>query len=204
MNYQMLVNKDHKLDEYEYENEIKTNLVPIKTIKNNDIVFKTFGIKDKTTYLERKTAEKFKEFQDFAKQNGILIDITSGFLSFEQQGKKYDYFVQKRGKAWADKSSCLPGYSEHNTGLAMDFDIFLNGKWAGIALDKNGNTNPTTDWLHTKLHNFGFILRYPRGKENITKMKFEPWHIRYVCEELATHLYENHLTLEEYYLQKNI
>ena len=203
MNYQMLVNKDHKIDDQVLKNEIIPNIVAIETIKNNKMIFETFGIDDNTTYLEKKTAEKFKEFQNFAKENGIIIDVSSGYLSLKQQGKKYDYFVKKKGKEWADISSCLPGYSEHNTGLAMDFDIFLNGKWSGIALDENGNTNPTTDWLHTQLHKFGFILRYPKGKENITKMKFEPWHIRYVGEDLAKYLYENNLTLEEYYLQSD-
>lgn len=202
MDYQMLVNRDHKLEKETYENDIVPNIVAVETKKNNDVVFRTFGIKDKKTYLEKKTAEKFSEFQDFAKKNGIIIDITSGYLSFEQQDKKYNYFIEKGGKDWADKSSCPAGYSEHNTGLAMDFDIFLNGRWGGIALDKNGNTNEKAKWLHKHLHEFGFILRYPEGKETITKMKYEPWHIRYVGEELAKYMYENGITLEEYYEQK--
>ena len=202
MDYAMLVNKTHKIDDKTFENDIKPNIVAVETQKNNDLVFKTFGIEDKQTYLEKTTTEKFKKFQDFAKQKGIIIDITSGYLSFEQQNIKYQYFIKKGGQEWADKSSCPAGYSEHNTGLAMDFDIFLNGRWGGIALDKHGNTNPKTDWLHKHLHEFGFILRYPRGKEHITKMKFEPWHIRYVGEELAKYIYENNLTLEEYYEEK--
>ena len=202
MDYQMLVNRDHKLEKETYENEIVPNIIAVKTKKNNDVVFRVFGIKDKKTYLEKKTAEKFGEFQKFAKSNGIIIDITSGYLSFEQQNKKYNYFINHGGQEWADKSSCPAGYSEHNTGLAMDFDIFLNGRWGGIALDKNGNTNEQTKWLHKHLHKFGFILRYPEGKENITKMKFEPWHIRYVGEETAKYIYENDLTLEEYHEQK--
>ena len=202
MDYTMLVNRTHKLSDSTFENEIKPNIIAVETKKDNSAVFRIFGIEDKATYLEKKTAEKFKEFQDFAEKNGILIDITSGFLSFEQQDKKYKYFIEKKGQEWADKSSCPPGYSEHNTGLAMDFDIFRNGRWGGIALDEKGNTNPQTDWLHEHLHEFGFILRYPRGKEDITKMKFEPWHIRYVGEELAKYIYENKITLEEYYDQK--
>lgn len=198
----MLVNRDNKIEKETYENEIVPNIIAVKTKKNNEIVFKTFGIEDRKTYLEKKTAEKFGELQDFAKKNGIIIDVTSGYLSFEQQNKKYNYFIEKGGKEWADKSSCPAGYSEHNTGLAMDFDIFLNGRWGGIALDKNGNTNEKAKWIHAHLHEFGFILRYPEGKEAITKMKYEPWHIRYVGEGLAKYLYENNLTLEEFYEQK--
>ena len=199
MDYTMIINKEHKIDENVLKNDIEPNIVAIDTIKNNDVVFRTFGIEDKKTYLEKTTAENFKRFQDFARENKVIIDVTSGYLSLEQQQKKYDYFVAKKGKEWADISSCLPGYSEHNTGLAMDFDIFLNGKWGGIALDKNGNINQTTKWLHTQLHKFGFILRYPKGKEDITKMKFEPWHIRYVGDGPAKYIYENNLTLEEYH-----
>lgn len=202
MDYKMLVNRDNKIERETYENEIVPNIVAVKTRKNNEVVFRVFGIEDKKTYLEKKTAKKFKEFQNFARKNGIIIDITSGYLSFEQQDKKYKYFIEKGGKEWAEKSSCPAGYSEHNTGLAMDFDIFLNGRWGGIALDRNGNINEQTKFLHKHLHEFGFILRYPKGKEDITKMKFEPWHIRYVGEELAKYIYENNITLEEYYSQK--
>ena len=97
----------------------------------------------------------------------------------------------------------MPGYSEHNTGLCIDCDIFRNGRWAGIALNKDGRINEETAWLHTVLHKFGFILRYPKGKEDITKMKFEPWHIRYVGEKVAEYIYENNLTLEEYHELKS-
>ncbi len=203
MNYEILINKKNKLDEKYLSKIIIPNIVPIDSLKNNDIVYKTFGIEDKTTYLERKTAEKFKELRNYARENGITLDITSGYLSLEQQGKKYNYFLEKHGLEFAQKSACLPGYSEHNTGLALDCDIFKNGKWAGIALDENGNINKETAWLHTVLHRFGFILRYPKGKESITEMKFEPWHIRYVGEKLAEYIYDNKLTLEEYYRQKN-
>lgn len=199
MNYQILVNRDNKIDDVYYKKVIKPALVAVKTIKNNDIVYSTFGIDDHTTYLERTTAEAFKNLQKSAIEHGIILDITSGYLSFEQQQKKYDYFVSRHGEEWAKKSACLPGYSEHNTGLAIDCDIFRNNKWGGIALDKNGNTNPMVETLHTLLHKHGFILRYPKGKEKITNMKFEPWHIRYVGKELATYLYTHKLTLEEYF-----
>lgn len=195
----MLVNKTNKIDENYYEEFIKPSIVAVESFKNNDIVYKTFGIEDKKTYLEKKTAEQFTKLRDYALKNNVYLGISSGFLTFEQQGKKYEYFLNKRGKEFAEKSACLPGYSEHNTGLALDCDIFIDSKWGGIAVDENGNINSQTAWLHSVLDKFGFILRYPAGKENITKMKFEPWHIRYIGEELAGYLYLNNLTLEEYY-----
>lgn len=203
MDYQILVNKSNGISEDYFENVIKPSVVPVDTIKNNDIVYKTFGIEDCTTYLEKTTAKQFEKLKKYAKQNGLVIDITSGYLSFEQQKKKYDYFVNKHGIEFAEKSACLPGYSEHNTGLCIDCDIFRNGKWAGIALNKDGSINEETAWLHTVLHKFGFILRYPKGKEDITKMKFEPWHIRYVGEKVAEYIYDNNLTLEEYHELKS-
>ncbi len=203
MNYKILVNKENKIEEKYFREVIVPKIVPIDSLKNNDIVYKTFGIEEKTTYLEEKTAKKFKELRNYARENGIILDITSGYLSFEQQERKYNYFLGKYGLEFAEKSACLPGYSEHNTGLSLDCDIFRNGKWSGIAPDENGNINEETSWLHTALHKFGFILRYPKGKESVTKMKFEPWHLRYVGEKLATYIYENNLTLEEYYLQKS-
>ena len=203
MNYEILVNKKNKIDEKYFNEVIVPSIVPIDSLKNNEIVYRTFDIKDKTTYLEAKTAEKFKELRNYARENGIILDITSGYLSFEQQERKYNYFLKKKGLEFAQKSACLPGYSEHNTGLALDCDIFKDGKWSGIALDENGNINKETAWLHTVSHKFGFILRYPKGKESITEMKFEPWHLRYVGEELAKYIYDNNLTLEEYYQQKS-
>ena len=203
MNYQILVNKTHKLDEEYLKNTIIPQIVEVNPIKNNEIVYKTFGINEKATFLEKKTAEQFEKLRKFAKENNITLGITSGYLSLKQQETKYNYFVRKNGLEFAKKSACIPGYSEHNTGLALDCDIFRNGKWAGIALDKNGEINEQTAWLHSVLPKFGFILRYPKGKESITEMKFEPWHIRYVGEELANYLYSNDLTLEEYYEAKS-
>lgn len=202
INYQILVNKENKIDDDYYENVIKPSIVAVDPFKNNDLIYRTFEIEDRTTYLEKKTSEKFTELRNYAKENGVILGITSGFLTFEQQNFKYNYFLKKRGKEFAEKSACWGGYSEHNTGLAMDCDIFRHSKWAGIALDENGNINEETDWLHSVLHKFGFILRYPKGKEEITKMKFEPWHIRYVEEETAKFIYENSLTLEEYHQNK--
>ena len=201
--YHILVNKENKINEDYYRNVIKPSIVAVDSFKNNDLVYQTFGIEDKTTYLEKLTSEKFTELRNHAKKYNVFLGITSGFLTLEQQEFKYNYFLNKRGIEFTKKSVCLPGYSEHNTGLAIDCDIFKNFKWSGIALDKKGNINKETNWLHENLHKFGFILRYPKGKELITEMKFEPWHIRYVGNELAKFIYENKLTLEEYYAQKN-
>lgn len=196
--YQILVNKDHELEKSYYETVILPSIVEVEAFKNNEIVYKSFGIKDCKTYLEKKTAQEFANLRNYALENGITLGITSGFLTFEQQKIKYDYFVKKKGKEFAEKSACVPGFSEHNTGLAMDVDIFKDSRWAGIAVKPDGSINEETKKLHGMLHKFGFILRYPKGKEDITKMKFEPWHIRYVGRKIAKFIFEKNLTLEEY------
>ncbi len=139
MNYQILVNKTHKLDEEYLKNTIIPQIIKVEPHKNNEIVYRTFGVDEKATFLEKKTADQFEKLRKFALENGIILGITSGYLSLKQQETKYNYFVRKNGLEFAKKSACLPGYSEHNTGLALDCDIFRNGKWAGIALDENGN-----------------------------------------------------------------
>ena len=202
MDYSILVNKDNGIDQKFVDDVIVPNLVKTESMKNNDIVFDTFKIKERVNFLEKETYKNFKNLQNYCKENGVILDITSGYLSFEQQQNKFDYFVKSKGIEFAKKSACLPGHSEHNTGLCLDCDLFINGQWYGIALNKDGSVNSQTAWLHTILHKFGFILRYPKGKEKITNMKFEPWHIRYVGNSLAKYLYENQLTLEEYYNQK--
>lgn len=202
LDYSILVNKNNGIDEKFVNETVVPNLVRTESIKNNNVVFDTFKIKERVNFLEKETYKNFRELQNYCKKNGVILDITSGYLSFEQQKSKYDYFVKSKGIEFAKKSACLAGYSEHNTGLCLDCDLFINGKWCGIALNKDGSINNQTAWLHTILHKFGFILRYPKGKENITNMKFEPWHIRYVGNDLAKYLYENKLTLEEYHQQK--
>ena len=167
LDYSILVNKNNGIDEKFVNETVVPNLVRTESIKNNNVVFDTFKIKERVNFLEKETYKNFRELQNYCK-----------------------------------KSACLAGYSEHNTGLCLDCDLFINGKWCGIALNKDGSINNQTAWLHTILHKFGFILRYPKGKENITNMKFEPWHIRYVGNDLAKYLYENKLTLEEYHQQK--
>lgn len=203
IDYLILVSREKRITDDYYENIIKPSIIEVEPFKNNDLIYRIFNIEEKKTYLEKLTSEKFTQLRNYAKEQGVILGITSGFLTFEQQQYKYDYFLQKRGREFAEKSACMAGYSEHNTGLALDVDIFKNLKWGGIAVQEDGSIIPEAKWLHSVLHEFGFILRYPKGEEHITKMKFEPWHIRYVGESIAKYIYENKITFEEYHQQKN-
>ena len=201
-NYEILVNKETKLDETYYKTVILPSLVSVGFIKDNSIMFDMWKIAPREIILEKEAAQHFNELRTFMREKGIFFDISCGFLTAEQQGTKYNYFLKKHGLEFTEKSACLPMYSEHNTGLALDCDIFKDGKWAGIAVQPDGGVNEETAFLHTVLHEFGFILRYPKGKEDITRMKFEPWHLRYVQKKLAKLIHKNQWTLEEYYEQK--
>ena len=123
-----------------------------------------------------------------AKEEGIKLWMTSGYRSYYDQEYIYNGYVKRDGQEKADTYSARPGHSEHQTGLAYD----LND------LDWNFGETPEGIWVAENCYKYGFILRYPEGKEEITGYKYEPWHIRYVGVEKATEIYESGLCLEEF------
>ena len=119
------------------------------------------------------------------------LSIRSGFRSYSTQKTLYNNYVARDGKAAADRYSARPGHSEHQTGLAADFNVIS---------DTYGNTD-SGKWLANNCWQYGFILRYPKGKESQTGYMYESWHFRYIGDvTLAKTLYNNGswLTLEEY------
>ena len=123
-----------------------------------------------------------------AKSQGLNIYISSGYRSYATQSSIYQDNVTRYGEAMADSFSARPGYSEHQTGLAIDVNT-IDDTFAGT---------PEARWLADHAHEYGFIIRYPEGKENITGYQYEPWHIRYLGIDTATAVYNSGLTLEEY------
>lgn len=137
----------------------------------------------------------FEEMAIAAKAEGFDLVAFSGFRSYEYQTSLYDRYVVRDGKDAADRYSARPGYSEHQTGLA--FDIGEKGRedlWLTSAF---GETE-AGQWLVNNAHKYGFILRYPQGKEDITGFMYESWHFRYLDGDLASKIYEAGVTLEEY------
>lgn len=119
--------------------------------------------------------------------------INSSYRSYEDQEIVYNNYKNSSGERFADSIAARPGSSEHQTGLALDIFSKTN---------TNKNTFSQTDeakWLKENAHNFGFILRYPEDKVDITGYSFESWHYRYVGKDIATYIYENDITYEEYY-----
>lgn len=168
--YLILCNKYHKL---------KDNYVPELVSLNG------YGGGE----MEKTAAEYFKKMSDAAKKDGLKIYNVSGYRSYWTQDYLYNNYVSRDGKEKADTYSARPGTSEHQTGLATD----INSVSSSFE-----NTKEFT-WLSKNSYKYGFILRYPKGKEHITGYMYEPWHYRYVGEEVAKFIYENDLTYEEYY-----
>ena len=136
--------------------------------------------------------EDFLSFQQKAKEEiNVTFMPTTAFREESFQKTLYDNYVNNYGTIQADTFSARPGYSEHQTGLAMDLkNISLN---SSLRL-----TDENYAWLEKNAYKYGFIIRYPKNKEFITGYQFENWHIRYVGKDNAKIIYENNLTLEEY------
>ncbi|XKE95258.1 M15 family metallopeptidase [Metaplanococcus flavidus] len=129
------------------------------------------------------------------------IDLTafSTFRDFARQKELYEGYVAKDGQEKADRYSARPGFSEHQTGLA--FDIGESGAEQHWAAASFGDTE-AGKWVADNAHRFGFILRYPEGKEQLTGYMHESWHFRYVGKEAAKEIYDADITLEEYLEQQ--
>lgn len=135
--------------------------------------------------------EAFVSLKSDATALGLNIYASSGYRSYNDQNYIYNNYVRMDGVEKADTYSARAGYSEHQTGLAIDLNT------VNMSFDNTNESN----WLKDNCYRYGFIVRYPKNKDNITGYMYEPWHIRYVGKELSKVLYNdgNWLTLEEYY-----
>ncbi|MGN7386458.1 M15 family metallopeptidase [Sporosarcina sp. SAFN-015] len=137
----------------------------------------------------------FDEMAAEAKLSGINLTAFSTYRSFEYQTSLYDRYVSKDGVEKADRYSARPGYSEHQTGLAFDIgEVNYEKYWAS---NKFAETE-AGKWVAANAYRYGFILRYPEGKEHITGYMHESWHFRYVGKSLAEEIFKRNITLEEY------
>ena len=130
----------------------------------------------------------FNELVQAAAAEGIEIFMISGFRSYELQTSLYNRYVARDGQAAADRYSARPGHSEHQTGLAFDLN----------SVEQYFGETAEGKWLAAHCWEYGFIIRYPQGKEGITGFMYEPWHVRYLGTEIAEKVYNSGLTLEEY------
>ena len=143
-------------------------------------------------YLVKEAKDNIERLIGDAKSDGMNIRVISAYRSYTYQENLYNNYVKNDGVENADTYSARPGYSEHQTGLVVDvtkaYDDFNNFE----------NTDEY-NWMKENASNYGFILRYPKDKENITTYSFEAWHYRYVGVELAKKIKASNLTFDEYY-----
>jgi D-alanyl-D-alanine carboxypeptidase len=184
MNYQMLVDRKHGLD----ENFVPKNLVDVKSAYKD-------GIK-----LEAIAYEHWLQLKKKVATEGFTIEAESGYRSYDYQSKILKDLISQKGSDYAYKAVALPGHSEHQTGLAIDYSVVKNGQFL---IEGDLYNDDVCCFTNSIAHHYGFIVRYPSDKEAITGYKYEPWHLRYVGESLATYLYNNKLTLDEYYMEEN-
>ena len=176
--YDFLVNKNYKL---------KEDYIP------NDLEKISLDFACDNKYLRHEARIHFEKMAKQAKLEGYNIIAVSTYRSYDYQYKLYNNYVKEKGIHYADMASARAGHSEHQTGLAVDI--------ADLSLDYD-NFEHTKDfiWIKENAYKYGFILRYPKGKFHITGFKYEPWHYRYVGVNIATYIYKNNLTFEEYKL----
>ena len=143
-------------------------------------------------FITLNMSEAFKEMFEAAKDDGMHIWVRSPYRSYQTQNILYESYASEDGYDKADTYSARPGYSEHQTGLAVDVVADDN------SLANFENTKEFT-WIKNNAYKYGFIMRYPKDKEYITGYMYESWHYRYVGKEIAKEIYDKGLTFEEYY-----
>lgn len=167
---------------------------PVLVQVNRNIKDRTFKARDNTTQLSQDTVNALNlMFADFKAQGGRRdVMVNEAYRSIEAQQKIFDAKVKQLGKD--QKIAQKPGFSEHHTGYAVDFSIYPDG-------GKGARTFTREDhyaWIYDNCHKYGFVLRYPENKTDITGISPESWHFRYVGVPHASYMYERGITLEEY------
>jgi len=169
--------------------------VPITLVKPD--VPPTREALSENIYMQPVAAAALEELFAGAKEDGFTLLATSGFRSYSTQKAIFERKLDKMSERAANASVAKPGYSEHQTGLAMDVEGEAS---LGIGLVDDFGETPEGMWLAEHCHEYGFIIRYPKGKTDITGYIYEPWHIRYVGKEAAAEIDALNVTFEEYIL----
>lgn len=176
-------------------NRLAKDFVP-KSLRIPNVKYISYA-DPKVKQMDIEAATALESLFDAAKSDSVTLLAVSGYRTYSYQKKLYDNKVSSAGQKEADKYVAQPGASEHQTGLAMDV---LSNEYT--SLDDGFEKTKAFKWLEENCSKYGFIIRYPKDKENITGYNYEPWHIRYVGTAEASEISQKHITLEEY-LDKN-
>ncbi len=173
----MMVNKYYKLSE---------------TYEPSDLVEVSSRYAYKGKYISESILESLKSMLESAMESGYVLVVTQGYRSYEDQLKAYENYKNSNGEASANAFVSKAGHSDYQTGLGLDIEPYNK-------TISNPNESEEHIWLMENSYKYGFILRYPEDKENITGFSYYPWRFRYVGVELSTYIYNNNITFEEYY-----
>lgn len=180
----VLINKEYYLSSNYIPDEL---VVPdIKTIKNID----------DENRMREDAAKALEALFNAALKDGIVLYLESGYRSYQMQKDIYEYIKQEKGEEYVSKYVGVPGHSEHQTGLSADI---TNIDHVDDANDKALGKSKEGIWLKDNAHRYGFILRYPEDKTDITGYNYEPWHFRYVGVDAAIKIYEGDNVLEKFF-----
>ena len=182
MDYEILVNKDNSLN----KTYIPDNLVDANSSYKVGIL------------INQVVLDKFNIMKEDARILGYNIDIMSGYRDYAYQEKIYNKLLKEKGFAYTFRSIAKPGCSEHQTGLAIDICIYRNNN---CFVENELIDSEEINWVINNCYKYGFILRYPKGMEDLTGYNYEPWHFRYVGD-IAKYLYDNKMILEDYIKSK--
>ena len=144
--------------------------------------------------LRAEAAEAYRQLQIGAATANVAVSASSGFRAADEQARLHSSYLERYGSVVAESISARPGFSEHQTGLAVD----IASPDGSCSLLPCFEGTPAGVWAAANAHQYGFIIRYPNGAEAITGYSYEPWHLRYIGVDLARRILDAGITLEEY------
>lgn len=183
------------------EQDDATHLLAVVT-KQRPIVPLDYAPQDLVTWpgtdfrLRAEVAEQLEAMFAAAQESGLHFRVVSGYRSYDTQAGTFDYWVRQSGSAAADAVSARPGHSEHQTGLAADLDNTTGECY----LEQCFGETDEGRWVQEHAHEFGFIISYPQGEEQVTGYAYEPWHIRYVGPQVAEDMHRRDYRVLSNYL----
>ncbi|WP_019241847.1 MULTISPECIES: M15 family metallopeptidase [Bacillus] len=190
----VIQNADNTLVLVNKEFYLSSEYIPKDLVRAN--ISYSFGDEQLEKALLREDAAiALEEMFQAAKKEQIELFAVSGYRSYARQESVFNNEVAQHGIEKAKEAVAIPGQSEHQTGLTMD----ISAHSVDLLLTEDFEKTAEGKWLAENAHKYGYILRYPKGKEAVTGYKYEPWHFRYVGKPFAEQIYVNQLTLEEYF-----
>ncbi len=198
------VNMDFDKEEYTDPLEIKNFSEKVLVNKHRQLVeeYVPKNLKEVPSSLLKDDSEKimvvssvlkaFQKMQEAASKEDYHLLINSGYRSYQDQEETQQVYLEAYGQKYVDSYVAKPGFSEHQTGMSID----VASADTSVFVESN-----EYDWMMENAYLYGFILRYPKSKEEITGYKCEAWHYRYVGEKIAKYIHDHNITYDEYYIQ---